>query len=213
MRLRRGLRWLALVVVLELVARAVVYGMAPSASATSRDLGGHLGGPGFVAVLLVAVGVGALLSTGLVWLASLGVRERWALADDRPAGGPPRIPVAPMLLRALGLTLVGWLTFAAIETSIHLHEGLGFHGLECLVGPVHRNALPVIGGLALLASALASAATLVLAWMRRTVGRLVRPRPVARARYAVARFAFVAVPRRAPLLRGAPPRGPPLPVV
>ena len=58
--------------------------MAPSAGETSRELAGHLGGPGFVAVLLVAVGLGALLSVGLVWLASMGVRERWALADASP---------------------------------------------------------------------------------------------------------------------------------
>lgn len=213
MRLRRVIAWLGVIALLELVSRAVVYGLAPSASASSRALGGQLGGPGFVAVLIVAIGLGALLSAGLVWLASLGVRERWALAEERPTGGPPRIALLPIAGRALALTVVGWLAFASIETAIHLHGGLGFHGIECLIGPVHRNALPVIGGLALPASALVSAARLLLAWMRRTVGRLVRPRPSARPRHARTSFAFVTIARRVPLLRGIPPRGPPLPVV
>ncbi|MFL5845467.1 MAG: hypothetical protein ACJ762_12290 [Solirubrobacteraceae bacterium] len=207
---RRLLGWLAFVVVLELITRAVVYGLAPSASESSRALGGHLGGPGFVAVLLVAVGIGALLSTGAVLLASMGVRERWALAEDRPAGAPPRVAWLPLLGRALTLTVVGWLTFAAIETVIHLHEGLGFHGLECLVGPVHRNALPVVAGVALLASAALSVARLVLAWMRRTVGRLVRPRTAVRPRLLLTRFSAVSVARRAPWREGMPARGPPL---
>lgn len=210
MRTRRALGWLAFVALLELITRSVVYGLAPSADEASRALGGHLGGPGFLAVLLVAVGLGALLATGAVWFASMGVRERWALSDDRPAAGPPRIAVAPVVVRALALTVVGWLTFAGIETAIHLHEGLGFHGLECLVGPVHRNALPVVAGIALLASALLAAARLVLAWMRRTVARLVTPRPALRARRAVAVFALDSVARRAPLRAGRPARGPPL---
>ena len=213
MRLRRALGWLGVVALLELVARTVVYGLAPSASEASRVLGGHLGGPGFAAVLLVALGLGTLLAAGIVWLASLGVRERWALAEERPAGAPPRIDVLAIVRRAVVLTLAGWLTFASIETVIHLREGLGFHGLECLVGPVHRNALPVIGGLAVLASALVSAARLLLAWMRRTVGGLVRPRAAARPRPASTCLTLRTVARRAPLSLGIPPRGPPLPVV
>lgn len=210
MTARRALGWLAFVVVLEFVTRAVVYGMAPSAGEASRTLGGHLGGPGFVLVLLVAVGLGAVLSVGVVWLASMGVRERWALAERRPAGAPPRIAPRPLLVRALVLTLVGWLSFAAIETFIHYREGLGFHGLECLVGPVHRNALPVVAGIGLVASALLSVAGLVLAWMRRVTGRLVAPRPASSERHPLALFSVVSVPRRAPLRRGTPARGPPL---
>jgi hypothetical protein len=213
MRARRAFGWLGVVVLLELVVRSVVYGMAPSATVTARALGGDLGGPGFVAVLLVAGAIGAIASICLVWLASLGVRERWALAEDRPPGGPPRIELRPLLVRALALTLVGWLTFAGIETVVHLRAGLGFHGLECLVGPVHRNALPVVGAFALLASALASAAAHVAAWMRRTVGGFARPRATGRPRPSLTTRSSVTIARRAPLLRGVPPRGPPLPVV
>jgi hypothetical protein len=209
-RLGRGIAWMGVIVLVELVARAIVYGMAPSAGEASRALGGHLGGPGFVATLLVAMGLGALISTGLVWMASMGVRERWALAEQRLEGSPPRVRVGLLLRRTLALTLVGWLTFAGIETVIHMREGLGFHGIECLIGPVHRNALPVIGGLALLASALTAAAALVLAWMRRTVGRLVAPRAVVRRRLTVSGSVFSSVSRRAPLVLAAAPRGPPL---
>src|SRR4051812_48996995 len=144
MTLRRAGLWLGVVALIELVARALVYGMAPSA--TARALDGELGGPSFAITLVVALGLGAALSTILVWFASVGVRERWTLAAERPAGAPPRVRLGRLLGRAAVLTVVGWLTFAAIETCVHLHAGMGFHGLECLVGPVHRNALPVIGG-------------------------------------------------------------------
>jgi len=210
MRLRRALGVLGFLALLELAARAIVYGLAPSADEASRHLGGRLGGPGFLAVLLVGVGIAAGLSVAAVWLASLGVRERWALADERPLGPPPRVAVARLLTRALALTLAGWLTFAAVESVIHLREGLGFHGIECLVGPVHRNALPVVGALALLASALQAAAGLVLAWMRRTVARFARPRAHGRARPVTSLLLPPAAVRRAPLLLGAPPRGPPV---
>lgn len=203
--IRRAAGWLALVALLEVVVRAVVYGMAHD----PLRAGDTLGGPGFAAVLLVALTLGVVLSSGLVWVASLGVRERWALAEDRPTGPMPRIALRPLLLRALALTLVGWLVFAGVETLVHMKAGMGFHGLECLVGPGHRNALPVVGGLALVAAALLAAGRLWLAWMRRAVGRFVAPRAVPRARRVAQSFTFSAVPGRAPLLAGASPRGPP----
>jgi hypothetical protein len=209
-RARRAIGWLGLVVLLELVARWVVYGLSPSSSSQATAMGRELGGPGFAAVLVVALAVGAALSVMLVWLASIGVRERWELAERRPEGEAPRVDLRRLLVRAVVLTLVGWLTFAGVESIVHMRAGMGFHGLECLVGPVHRNALPVIGGLALISSALISVAALALAWMRRTVGRLVAPRAVARHRFPVAGSSFVTLPRRAPLLRGTSPRGPPV---
>lgn len=209
MTVRRALGWLGVVALLELVARAVVYGLAPSPTEAARELHGHLGGPSFAATLVVALTVGALLATVLVALASLGVRERWELAEERLAGAAPRVAVGRLLRRAAVLTLVGWLTFATIETLLHLNAGLGFHGLECLIGPVHRNALPVIGGLALLASAVVAAAGLVLTWMRRTVRAFGAVRPVATPTFAVRRFSFVSIARRAPLVLAAAPRGPP----
>jgi hypothetical protein len=209
MTARRAGAWLGLVVLLELVARCVVYGLAPSSTARATELGSQLGGPGFSVVLIVALGLGAALSVMLVWMASIGVRERWELAERRLEGDAPRVDVRRLLVRAGALTLAGWLAFAGVESIIHLRAGLGFHGLDCLVGPVHRNALPVIGGLALLSSALLSAAALVLAWMRRTVGRLVVVRAVVRHRLSHAGSILLVIARRAPRLRGTPPRGPP----
>jgi hypothetical protein len=208
-RLRRASAWLGLVVLLELIARAVVYGLAPQGGGQAAAMGNQMGGPGFVGVLLVAIGFGAALSTGLVWLASIGVGERWELSERRFEGARPHADVRLLLRRALVLTVVGWLSFAAVESVVHLHAGLGFHGLRCLVGPVHRNALPVIGGLSLVSSALLSAAALVLAWMRRTVARFVTPRVLAQGRCSADAPVSSVVPRRAPLLRGTPVRGPP----
>lgn len=210
MRPRRAGAWLGLVVLLELVARCVVYHLSPSSTARATELGSRLGGPGFALVLVVALSLGAMLSVILVWMASIGVRERWELAERRLDGEVPRVDMRRLLVRAAVLTIAGWLAFAGVESIIHLRAGLGFHGLDCLVGPVHRNALPVIGGLALLTSALLSAATLVLAWMRRTVGRLVAPRAVVRHRLSLAGSTLLVIARRAPLLRGTPPRGPPV---
>jgi hypothetical protein len=208
-RLRRASAWLGLVVLLELIARAVVYGLAPQGSRQAAAMGDQMGGPGFVGVLLVAIGFGAALSTGLVWLASLGVRERWELSESRFEGPRPRVDIVAVARRALLLTVVGWLSFAAVESVVHLQAGLGFHGLRCLVGPVHRNALPVIGGLSVISSALAAAAALVLAWMRRTVARFVTRRALAHGRWSADASASSVVPRRAPLRRGTPARGPP----
>lgn len=201
MRLRRAAGWLGVVVAIELVARAIVYALAPGRLTAARSLGGRLGGPRFTELLLVSVGLAALLATVLVWLAALGVRERWELAEVRPVGPRPRIALRRMLVRAVGLTLAGWLAFASVESIIHLRAGLGFHGLDCLVGPVHRNALPVVAGLAILAAALASAAELLFAWMRRTVARFGRPRLMCLGALEASAFVLAGRPRRA--------RGPP----
>lgn len=209
MKVRRAVGWLALLALLELCARALVYGLAPSETARMTALRGDLGGPGFVTVLLVALGLGAVGSVLLVWLASLGVRERWALAEERLAGGPPRIALRPLLLRAAALTLAGWLVFAGVESMIHLQAGLGFHGLSCLVGPVHRNALPVIGGLAVVASAALAAAGHVIAWMRRTVGGLAVPRAAGLRHVAAGVLAPLLAPRSPRRYALPAPRGPP----
>jgi len=178
MSARRVAGWLVVVALLELVTRAIVYAVAPAQAVRAHSLGSGLGGPRFAVVLLVAVGLAAALASGIVWLASLGVAERWELAARRPLGPRPRIRLRSLVVRAAALTLAGWLAFASVESVIHLRAGLGFHGLDCLVGPVHRNAMPVVGALAIVAAALSCAAELLVAWMRRTVASFGRPRPV-----------------------------------
>ena len=94
------------------------------------------------------------------------------------------------------------------ESYLHWRAGIGFHGLSCLVGPVHRNAIPLLAALALAAAALAEAAEHLLAWMRAVVRELRRrrlvPQRVRPLRSALASLApsLVAVQRRS--------RGPPL---
>ena len=65
------------------------------------------------------------------------------------------------------------------ESYLHWRAGIGFHGLSCLVGPVHRNAIPLLAALALAAAALAEAAEHLLAWARAVVRELRRRRLVA----------------------------------
>jgi len=207
---RRAAGWLALVALVELAARALVYATAP-ASPLAAHLQGQLGGPQPVVVVLVAVLVAVALSVGVLWLASLGVRERWELSDPSLRGRLPRLDLRRVVVRAGVLWLASMLLFATIESWLHLRAGLGLHGLSCLVGPVHRSVIPVSAALALLAAAAVSAGEHLLRWMRRVVARVLAGRPRRRRRVApVLRPAVVDCPLRAAVLRPAGPRPPPV---
>jgi hypothetical protein len=207
--MRRMLRIGGLTAVVALVvvtARTLAYALAPDPRAEA--LGQVTGGPRPVVVGGIALGLAALLAGAALWLAALGVRERHRL---RPTGPAPRLRLVPVLVRAVALALASSLTFAALETGIHLHEGLGFHGLHCLEGPVHQNALPLIAALSLVASALLEAVRHAVAFGRRVAAaRPPRPRLPRSPRPSVC-------PDLAPAARGfalaaAPAgRGPPAP--
>ena len=200
----RLLLWPAAVALLVLTARALANALSPSPLA--RVLERSAGGPDLVTVALVSLGVAATASTLVVWLVSLGVRERARLRPERVA---PRLRLRRLAVRAVALYVTSSVAFALFESYLHWRAGLGFHGLSCLVGPVHRNAIPILAALALLAAALAEAAGHVLAWMRAVVRELRRRRlrpfllPLRSAPSAplLARV-FTARPR---------PRAPPLP--
>jgi hypothetical protein len=203
----RGLLWLGPVALLVLAARWLTYALAPPSPLSSR-FEASAGGPPLVVVAVVSLGLAAAVSTAAVWLAAVGVRERQRLQPQREL---PRIRLRRLPLRAVALSIAGSLGFALLESCVHWRAGLGFHGISCLLGPVHRNALPVLAALALLTAALAEAAAHLQAWMRATVRALLRPR-VAVASPALAtplpphdRF-FSASPRSR-----ARPRAPPLP--
>jgi hypothetical protein len=71
--------------------------------------------------------------------------------------------------------------FSIFESYLHWRAGLGWHGLHCLIGPVHRDAVPLLAALSAVAVAVVAAVEHVVAWMRRTIARLharsrVRPR-------------------------------------
>ena len=196
-------------------ARWLAYAVAPEPDALAARLQGETAPPDPLIVAAVVVGIAATLSTALVWLAAMGVAERRRLEPRALAPAP--ISLARLGLRALGLFVVGALAFAGLESYLHVRAGLGFHGLHCLIGPVHQDALPFLGGLSLLAAALAGAVEHVFAWIRRSVsllagggwhaGRALLPRaPLALAGPASA------APGRANRTRG-PPRVAALPTV
>jgi hypothetical protein len=103
------------------------------------------------------------------------VRERARLRPDRV---PPRLQFRRFTLNVLGLYAASALGFAGFEAYLHWCAGLGFHGLSCLVGPVHRNAIPLLAALALVAAALAEALLHLVCWMRAAARELLRPRLV-----------------------------------
>jgi hypothetical protein len=198
----RLLVWPAVVALLVLVARWLAYALAPSPLA--RVLAHDAGGPSLVVVALAAIGLAVLGSALVVWLAALGVRERARLRPERVA---PKLRLRRLAIRAVALYVTSSLAFATFESYLHWRAGIGFHGLSCLVGPVHRNAIPLLAALALVAAALAEAVEHLVAWARAVARELRRRRlaPVVFAVFAPLRsLAPVPVPVR------TRSRGPPL---
>ena len=203
-RTLRGGGWTAVIALVVLVARTLAYALAPDPRAEA--LGQVTGGPRPVVVGAIALGLAGVLAGGVLWISALGVRERHRL---RPLGAAPRMRLVPVLVRACAVALAASLVFATIETSIHVHDGLGFHGLHCLTGPVHENALPLIGALSLIASALVQAVRHAYAFGKRVVAARpprCRVPPAARSRLVMpgARRATGFGPLAAPAGRGPP---------
>jgi hypothetical protein len=174
--MKRTFAWLFAVVLIVLGSRTIAYAISPSPLAA--ELSHQAGGPSLPAIAVVAVLLAVALSTAVVWIAALGVRER-RLLETRPVIGEQRLRLGLLAVRALTLWLVTMPAFAYLESTIHWREGLGWHGLHCLVGPVHRNAIPILGALSLVAAALAAALEHVFAWMRRTLASIAAPRRIA----------------------------------
>ena len=162
----RALIWSGACALVVLAARALAYQLAPRPTLVGSTLEQAVGGPRLVVTVVVAL-VGALVvAVASVWLAAVAVRERHLLA-----GGPR--PEAIRVSRVLGGAVLLFATscavFDGLESYLHWRAGLGFHALHCLVGPVHRDALPLLGALSLVGSAFVTAATHVLRWLRRTL--------------------------------------------
>ena len=151
-------------------ARALVYAVSPSPLALA--LSHEAGGPQLPVLAAVSLALALAVSAAAVWLAALGVRER-RLLETRRVLDVPRLRLGLLATRALALWLVSMPSFGYLESYIHWRQGLGWHGLHCLTGPVHRNAIPLLGALSIVAAALTAAIDHVLAWMRRTIARLV----------------------------------------
>src|ERR1043166_9518561 len=168
----KRLAWLGSVVLMVLAARWLAYALAQPSPLANR-FESSAGGPPLVLVSLVAIALAAAVSVAVLWLAALGVRERQRLRPDRV---PPRLRFRRVALNAVGLYAASALSFAMFESYLHWRAGLGFHGLSCLVGPVHRNAIPLLAALALVAAALAEALLHLAGWMRAAARELLRPR-------------------------------------
>jgi hypothetical protein len=199
--------WIVAGGLVVLLTRSLVYALVPSPLAQSLQR--QAGGPRLPIVSLISLAIALGGSSTILWLASLGVRER-RLLERRPIVREPRLRLTSVLMRTVGLFAATSVAFALLESYLHWRAGLGWHGLHCLVGPVHRDALPILTSLSVLAAAVSAAVEHVFAWMRRTIVRLRGER----LRLACAAF----TPRRPgyqPTRTSAPPgrlgaRAPPL---
>jgi hypothetical protein len=171
--LLRTMLWAATAALIVLAGRALAYALAPSPLAV--ELQHEAGGPRLVVVALVALGGALAVATAVLWLASIAVRERARLRAPASMGAP-RLRFRRLVLRAVALTATTSLAFAAFESYVHWRAGLGFHGLHCVLGPVHANALPILASLSVITAAVASALEHLFAWMRTTVELLLRRR-------------------------------------
>ena len=169
----RALIWGGICALVVLAARVLAYQLAPRPMLVGSTLEQAVGGPRLVVTAGVGL-VGALVvAAASVWLAVVAVHERHLLA-----GGPRPEPIRVTRVLACAVLLFGvsCAVFDGLESYLHWRAGLGFHGLHCLIGPVHRDALPLLGALSLVGSAFVAAATHVLRWLRRTLQGLVQRR-------------------------------------
>jgi hypothetical protein len=204
-RLRIGL-WALLAALVVLAARAVVYALASSQSVLLEQLAHREGGPRLAGVLTAAVLAAALAAAAVLWLAVVAVRERLAL-EGRPLVAVPRLRPWRLAARAGLLFAFSSFGFALVESDLHRRAGLGWHGLHCLVGPVHRDAIPILAALTLVAVAADGAIEHLVAWARRLIAQLM---PCARRlRHPAPDVPPVSLPRSRFTGSTVVPRGPP----
>ena len=183
--------WSAIAVAVVLATRVVVYALAPSELQLAQELEERAGGPHLAGALVGICLAAAALAAAALWLAVVAVRERMAL-EGRRLVAAPRVSLRRLALRAPALFVTTSFAFAMLESYIHWREGLGWHGLHCLIGPVHRDAIPVLAALSVVAVAIHGAVEHLLAWARRSVVLLGARLPALR-RTAVPRSAVGAL--------------------
>jgi len=207
MRVARILAGIAAGAIVVLLARVISYALEPSPSA--RVLEHEAGGPALPVLTLVFLALGASLAVAICWLAALGVRERALLEPRRLARPSSSFQAGRALALALGLSVATSTTGGFLEAYIHWRAGLGWHGLHCVIGPLHRNLIPIETGLSFVAAAVIEAALHVVSWMRRTFALLREVPPRAPARALVAHPTELDVPRTAVCLGAVAARAPP----
>ena len=203
----RAAVWCVLGACAVLATRAIVYALAPWPSLAVLQLEHKAGGPHLAAVLAASVAVAGTIAAAVLWLTVVAVRERLAL-ETRAVVAQPRLSLLRLAVRGVVFFAATSLAFAFFESYLHWHAGLGWHGLSCLLGPVHRNAVPVLGALTLLAVAGHGAVEHLLAWARRLAALLAARLPLLRG--AGRLFSSTARPRAARVVAVGAPRGPPV---
>lgn len=161
--------WLFATGVVVLFSRTVAYALVPGPLAAS--LRQQAGGPAFPVIAVCSLLLGLGLSCAVVFVAALGVRER-RLLELRPLVDEPRLRLRRLLLRAFCLFVAASSAFTLLESYLHWRAGMGWHGVHCLLGPVHRDALPLLAALSLVSAACLAAVEHVLAWLGRTIRRI-----------------------------------------
>jgi hypothetical protein len=202
----RAAIWTLLGVAVVLGTRTIVYALAPSQSQLLVSLEHKTGSPHVVGVLAGVAVLAAAIGVATLWVSVVAVRERLAL-EHRELVGAPRIRPWRLAARALALFVAASFAFALLESYLHWRAGLGWHGLHCLIGPVHRDAVPVVGGLSLFAAAAHGAFEHLLAWARRLIAQFAARLPLLRGATPI--FSSTTRPRSARVGSAAAPRGPP----
>ena len=202
----KALSWVLAATFVVLLARSIAYAIAPSPAA--RVLQHRAGGPALPVLTLVALALGSLLAVAICWLAAFGVRERALLERRALALPPPRFRPARTFVLAVGLSVVTSIAGGLFEAYLHWRAGLGWHGVQCVFGPVHRDLVPIATALSFVAAAMVAAAEHVAAWMRRTLA-LLRALPSRLVRAAIRSGVLVAAPRVSFRCSTGRPRAPP----
>lgn len=166
----RAVSRIAAAALVVFLARSIAYAIAPSPAA--RVLEHRAGGPALPVLTLVALALGGSIAIAICWLAAFGVRERELLERRVLAMPTPRFRPARTFALALALSVVTSIAGGLLEAYLHWRAGLGWHGVQCVFGPVHRDLLPIATALSFVAAALLAAAEHVAAWMRRTFSLL-----------------------------------------
>jgi hypothetical protein len=202
----KPLLWIVAATLVVLLTRSIAYAIAPSSAA--RVLEHRAGGPALPVLTLVALALGGSLAVVICWLAAFGVRER-VLLERRPLSeAAPRFRRARTFAFAVALAVITSAAGGLFEAYLHWRAGLGWHGVQCVFGPVHRDFLPIATALSFVVAALLAAAEHVAAWMQRTFA-LLRALPPQLVR-AVVRLELVAgAPQVSWRVRNARPRAPP----
>jgi hypothetical protein len=162
--------WFAAGALVVLLTRSVAYAITPSSAA--RVLEHRAAGPALPVLTLVALVLGGSFALVICWLAAFGVRERALLERRRLAESAPRFRPVRTFAFAVALAAVTSVAGGLFEAYLHWRAGLGWHGVQCVFGPVHRDFLPIATGFSFVAAALLAAAQHVAAWMRRTFALL-----------------------------------------